>query len=257
MKNIRKIKKSELKILLKDNNLLEFNREISDIHVSKMRDSIINCGLLRLPVIGDVSKFDKERKQVIIDGQHLCKAITSLPTGVLVGNIPCVVKKYNNKGEVIADISKLNNTQKTWSDENYLDAWFKFGKDNIEHYTNYAYLWNAYYHSFSGLPCGFLVDLYSKNKDAFKEGRLTFRDREFSDKLAQICLMLKEDFKKGSFTLHGLRMWAMVRKFDEKKDIDFKKLKSRLINAVRTNEDKNCNGRDDFKEFVHTVYTRL
>ena len=257
MKDIKEFTKKELKVLVKEKNLLEFNRDISDIHTKKMVESVIECGILRLPVIGDISSFDQNKKYVIIDGQHLCNAIVKLPNGIYEDSVPCIVKVYKNKRDVISDISKLNNTQKTWNDENYLDAWFKFGKDNVEHFTNYSYLWNAYNHSYDGLPCGFLVDLFATSKDSFKEGNLTFRDREFSDRLAQICLILKEDFKKGSFTLHGLRMWAMKRKFEEKKDIDFVKLKSRLTQALRNKEDSNCNGREDFKEFVKNIYLRV
>ncbi len=257
MQKIQKFTVAQLKELLKEKNLLEFNRDISEGHTKKMQESVMDCGILRLPVIGDLSAFDKNRKQAIIDGQHLCNAIVRLPRSSAITSIDCIVKTYESKKDVISDISKLNNTQKTWNDENYLDAWFKFGKDNIEHFTNYTYLHNLYSSSFDGLPCGFLVDLYAKSKDDFKEGRLEFRDREFSDKLAQISLMLKEDFKKGSFTLHGLRMWAMKRKFEEKKDIDFFKLKSRLSQAIRNKEDAMCNGREDFNEFCKNVYTRL
>ena len=74
---MKKIKVSQLKDLIKEKNLLEFNRDIQPRHVEKMRLSIIECGLLRLPVLGDVSKFDK-RDLVILDGQHLCSAITKL-----------------------------------------------------------------------------------------------------------------------------------------------------------------------------------
>ena len=79
---IKEFKKTELKELLQTKNLLEFNRDLSEKHVEKMIKSIVDCGILRYPVIGDVSAFDK-RKYVIIDGQHLCKAIVNLPNGSL------------------------------------------------------------------------------------------------------------------------------------------------------------------------------
>ena len=53
---------SEINELLKDDNLLEFNRDITPKHVEKMQQSILNCGILRLPVIADISKFDKTNK---------------------------------------------------------------------------------------------------------------------------------------------------------------------------------------------------
>ena len=252
---MKEFKINEIKELLKEKNLLEFNRDISQRHTNSILESVNQCGILRLPIIGDISEFDPRRKYVIVDGQHLCNALTTDP--IKHKKIMCIVKKYNNKKEVIKDVAKLNNVQKTWNDENYLDAWYKFGKDNIEHFSNYAYLWNTYNHIFDGLPCGFLVDLYSKNKELFREGKLEFRDVKFSDKLAQISYMLKQDYNKGAFTLQGLRNWAFNRKFKELKDINFIKLEARLKLAIRNNEDKNCNGRDDFSEFIDRIYKRV
>jgi hypothetical protein len=246
------LKISEIKDMLKEKNLLEFNREISQRHSNAIMESINECGLLRVPVIGDISKFDK-RKYVIIDGQHLCNAIVNIKN---IKNINCIVKKYDNKTEVIHDVSKLNNVQKTWNDENYLNAWYKFGKDN-EYFTNYAYLWNQYNEIFDGLPCGYLVDLYSTNKELFRTGKLDFRDRKFSDKIAQLSYILKSEYSKGAFTLQGLKNWTFTRKFKELKDVDFNKLESRLRLALKNNEDNNCNGRDDFSEFIDRIYKRL
>ena len=241
---IKEFKKTELKELLQTKNLLEFNRDLSDKHVQKMIKSIVDCGILRYPVIGDVSAFDK-RNYVIIDGQHLCKAIVNLPNGSAVNKINAITKVYTDKKEVIEDISKLNNTQKSWNDENYLDAWYKYGRSNEVYFSNYSYL-----------PCGFLVDLYSVSKSSFREGNLEFKNREFSDKLASLCYDLKKDFKKASFALTGLSIWAFGR-INEKKDIDFFKLRSRLFRALSNREDKNIQGREEFKEFVKETYTRL
>ena len=254
MYTVKKLSIQQLKALLVEKNLLEFNREISFKHTIKMQNSIMECGLLRLPVIGDISKFDK-RKNVIIDGQHLCSAVVSLPPKQRPHEIDVIIKKYENKRDVIEDISKLNNTQKSWNDENYLEAWYKFGKDN-EYFSNYSYLSNIYNDVFDGLPCGFLVDLYCTDKDAFKEGKLQFVNREFSDKLASLCFSLKDDYRKSSFTLHGLRIWAFNR-LAAKKAVDWNKLRSRVLNAVRKNEDKQCQKREDFRDFVQEVYTRL
>lgn len=244
--------KQEVKELLQQKNLLEFNREISSRHVATMYESIEQCGILRLPVIADVSEFD-HRKYAIADGQHLCAAFVKTKTN----SIHCIVKKYKSKEDLIADVAKLNNVQKTWTDENYLNAWYKFGKDNIEHFSNYAYLWNIYNDVFDGLPCGFLVDVYALNKEGFRSGALEFKDQEVSDKIAQLSYMLKTEYRKGSYTLQGLRMWVFDRIFSQMKDLDFVKLQSRLKLALRNNEDKNCNGREDFRDFCELIYTRL
>ena len=251
---MKKIKVSQLKDLIKEKNLLEFNRDIQPRHVEKMRLSIIECGLLRLPVLGDVSKFDK-RDLVIIDGQHLCSAITKLDPKNSMSEIDCIVKVYEDKASVISDIAKLNNTQKVWNDEDYLYAWVKYGKEN-EYYSYYSDLYNQY-ENFDGIPCAFLIDLFAKNKDDFKEGKLEFRDREFSIKLLQVAHKLKIDFKKPSQTLQGLRLWAFERYFKDKRDIDFIKLESRLFDALRNNKAKDFANREEFREFVQTVYSKL
>ena len=49
----------EVKEMLKPRNLLEFNREISERHTKTLTKSINECGVLRYPVIGNISKFDK------------------------------------------------------------------------------------------------------------------------------------------------------------------------------------------------------
>jgi hypothetical protein len=252
---IQKIKISELKELVKEKNLLEFNRDIQPRHVEKMIKSVTNCGLLRLPIIGDISKFDS-RKLVIIDGQHLCSALTLLDPNNAYHEVNCIVKEYDNKAEVIRDIAKLNNTQKTWNDEDYLYAWVKFGKDNIHHYADYSDLYNQY-QNFEGIPCAFLIDLFAKNKDDFKEGRLEFRDRDFSMRLLQICYKLKVDFNKPSQTLHGLRLWAFERYFRDKREIDFVKLESRLFDSLRNNKAREFSNREEFREFVQTIYTKI
>jgi len=251
---MKKLKIKKIKELLKEKNLLEFNREISQRHTNSIIESISQCGLLRVPILGDISSFDN-RKLVIVDGQHLCSALTKMNSSIK--EVDCIVKKYDNKNEVIRDVAKLNNVQKTWNDENYLNAWYKFGKDNIDYFSNYAYLWNTYNNIFDGLPCGFIVDLYATNKENFRSGTLEFRDVQFSDKLAQISFMLKSKYNKAAFTLQGLRNWAFARKFKEMRDLDFQKLESRLKMSLKNNEDQYCNGREDFSAFVDRIYKRL
>lgn len=253
--DIKELSLKEIKELTKEDRLLSFNRDIQPRHVNKMIQSVNECGILRLPVIGDISAFDK-RKRVIIDGQHLCVGITKLDKNNQMSKVKCLLKVYKEKSEVIADIAKLNNTQKTWNDEDYLYAWYKFGRDNVDHYINYSELYNTY-QNFEGIPCSFMVDLFAKSKDDFKEGKLEFRDKDFSTKILQICYKLRESFNKPAHTLHGLRMWAVERVFVEKREIDYVKLESRLFDALRTSKDNEFNGRDDFREFIQRIYTKI
>lgn len=238
----------ELKGLLTDKALLPFNRDIQVRHVQKMAKSIEECGLLRLPVLGRLL-YEDNQPLAIIDGQHLINALVNNKKG----NIQCIVKDYDHKRDVIDDISKLNNTQKTWNDVNYLDAWFKYGKDNLDSWSNYSYLYTQYQNN--NLPCGYLVELYSSSKKDFRTGSLTFWNREYSDKVFQIANMLKNKYRKPAHTLQGLTNWAK-KMYTDKKSVDFNKLNSRLSVALRNDEDRNCNGRDDFKDFLNDLYTR-
>jgi hypothetical protein len=249
---IEKLSREKVRELLKKDNLLEFNRTIKPRHVKSMFDSVKACGILRLPVVGKL-KYPDRRSDAVIDGQHLLSAFLKTKQPF----INCVRKEYTNKSQVIRDVAKLNNIQKSWNDENYLESWYKFGKTNLKYFSNYSYLYNMYKEILTGLPCGLLIDIYAVNKNDFKEGRLQFKDREFSDKLAQICYILKMNHKKGAFTLQGLRVWAFKRKYKEGKDIDFLKLESRLKLALRNNEDKNCNSREDFDALVDIIYNRV
>jgi hypothetical protein len=253
-KPIQEIKKAELKKLLEEKNLLEFNRDIQPRHVEKMRNSVRDCGVLRLPVIGDVSAFDP-RGKVIVDGQHLCKALVTSPIGKY-NVISVILKVYKSKKQLIDDISKLNNTQKSWNDENYLEAWFKYGKTNYGHFTQYQKLYDLYNNKYDGLPCGLLIDLYTSSKSGFREGTLEFRDEEFSDNLADMCFDLHSRQKKAAFALHGLRVWAFER-LGAKKTIDWIKLKSRLAKALKNGEDKNIQGREDFRAFIAGIYNAI
>ena len=248
---------SDVKEMLKPSGLLEFNREIEPSHVRNMMISLDECGIKRLPVIGNVEKFDERRKHVIVDGQHLLSAFVKWGPMNNQSKILCIVDEYEDKSALIHDVAKLNNTQRSWTDVNYLHAWYKYGRDNLDYYANYHELYQLYNFQFDGMPIGFMVDLFAKSKDEFREGRLEFRDKEWSIKILQIAYKLKMDHGKPAHTLHGLRMWAAERVFQRGKEIDFIKLEARIMEAIRHNEDKTCNGRDDFKELVERVYTRL
>ena len=98
--------------------------------------------------------------------------------------------------------------------------------------------------------------MYARSKSEFREGTLEFRDEEFSDNLAELCFELQTNHDKASFALQGLRMWAF-NKLNSKEIIDWRKLKSRLNKALRQDEDKKIQGREDFKDFVNKTYTAL
>jgi len=244
---IKEFTKSEIKELIKEKNLLPFNREVVSQHVTKMAKSVAKCGVLRAPVIG-VLKYHEVDRYAIIDGQHLCKAIT-LTTGR--DKVQCVVKEYTSKKDVIQDIAVLNNTQKTWNDLNYLIAWYKYGNDN-EFYHQYSTLYNEYTNT--DISIGLLISIFTSDKTGFKEGRLTFRDRDFSYKILTLVNYLKNEWNLNAHTLTGLVVWCNNSKFTHKVDIDFKYLKRLIKDELELRPSDVPRSRDEFAEFLSNLY---
>ena len=234
--------------LLLEKNLLSFNRTISLSHSIKLSKSIKEIGVLRLPVIANISKIYASKKTTIIDGQHLLKGFLLDKSNK---SITCIQKNYNNKAQLIKDIALLNSTQKNWNDNDYLNAWYYYGTDNKQYYHNYIQMYNYKNDIYKGLSLGVLIDVFGNGKDKFKAGQMTFKNITLSKQVADLCLELKTKYKKGAFTLYGLIMEMKTNKYN------YNKLRSRLLNALKNNEDENCNGREDFREFIKTIYKRV
>jgi hypothetical protein len=252
---IKKFTRQELQELLLPENLLPFNRDITGAHVGKMVRSVEACGLLRAPIIGRLNYVDPPI-HAIIDGQHLTTAIVSMKHMHEYDSIECIVKDFDSKRDVINAVARVNNTQKIWNDEHYLRAWHLYGEDNGKYYGNYQFLMNLFTND--NLPCSFVVALYCYSKEEFKAGELTFRDKDFCDKVYKLALMLKNQYDKQSPCLYGLEMWAKRRHFHDKKKINFEKLESRVKAGIRTKErGAMAVGRDDFGSWIDEVYNRL
>lgn len=246
---------AEISGLLMTKNLLEFNRNINKKHVSTMEKSIKKSGILRTPLIADVSTFDK-RGILIADGQHLLSAIVKLAKEMNYSKVRCMIKLYTTKEELISDIANINNVGKSWLDDDYLEAWFKYGKDNIRYFQNYAHLYNMRVNCFPNLPMGTLIKTYTRNKPDFKSGKLEFRDQGFSDTLAALLERLHKTHISGANTLDGIVSWALDRRAFGLA-IDWVKLEARIIAAINTGEISRRESREDMKICVEMVYNRI
>ena len=254
--NVVNLKPSQIKEMIKKKNLIEFNRDISSAHVKKMVESIKKCGLLRLPVIGDVSAFS-EKGKVVVDGQHLCTAITKLPPGHELSKVPVIIKKYESKKQLIADIAKLNNTQKKWSDLDYLEAWYKYGSQN-KNFSDYAHLYNITKSAFPQISFGVILEIYlveGGKKDKFREGDMVLKNKENGDKIISMCNYFLEEFDAPATFMVALS--RVLKRKIANRSIDFNKMRSRLRDDFRNNKHVGIRGREGFIDFIERAYTRL
>lgn len=93
------------------------NRAIIPSHVTKMAESIMKLGILR-PVVVAYLDFKGVKDYYIIDGQHLYHALIRLGY-----DIPYVTIDVKNDEELIESLALLNNSSKSWTMTDYVQAW--------------------------------------------------------------------------------------------------------------------------------------
>lgn len=93
------------------------NRAIIPSHVTKMAESIMKLGILR-PVVVAYLDFKGVKDYYIIDGQHLYHALIRLGY-----DIPYVVVDIKNDEELIETLALVNNSSKSWTMTDYVQAW--------------------------------------------------------------------------------------------------------------------------------------
>jgi hypothetical protein len=93
------------------------NRAIIPAHVTKMAESIMKLGILRPVVVANLD-FKGVKDDYIIDGQHLYHALLRLGY-----DIPYVTIDVNDNEDLIAALALLNNSSKSWTMQDYVQAW--------------------------------------------------------------------------------------------------------------------------------------
>lgn len=239
--NIITLTKNDVAELLKEENLLEFNREIKMKHVKKMKESIATLGVLRLPVLAKLNYC--ESQLAIADMQHGLTAIESMMGAD--DTIQAIVKECDSKREVVDLVAKLNTTSKGWNDRDYMNCWIEFGGDN-EFYGNYVLLSNRL--EMTNLSIGLLVDIYTSNKGGFKNGALQFSNPKKSLIVSNFCAYFKA---KGypSFQLTGLSQFLL------RNNLSPRELKSFKLRINKLSENHLLpKHRDDFRDLLSVIY---
>jgi len=118
---------------LKDSTTLSFNylaginRSVHPGQVTKLAHSLEKMGILRPVIIAEISFINGKKNKYIIDGQHLFNALLRLGW-----EIPYVVIEIKNKQELVETIALLNSSSKSWTMQDYVNAWSSLSNDYIK-----------------------------------------------------------------------------------------------------------------------------
>lgn len=97
---------------------LEFNRGIQQGHVSRLMLSMKRFGLLTFPIMTETDCVDGTKRIYIVDGQHRFRAMKLLGLPIWYTMVT-----ISNLEELVKLIADLNNTSRTWSNQDFLKAW--------------------------------------------------------------------------------------------------------------------------------------
>jgi hypothetical protein len=105
---------------------LEINRITDTGHIQKMVASVRNMGVVR-PIICVRMNLAGSDQLFVIDGQHLFKSLQSEDL-----EIPYVVIDVEDKIDMVQKMAMLNNSSKSWTLLNYVNAFKMHLKDYYE-----------------------------------------------------------------------------------------------------------------------------
>ena len=97
--------------------LENINRITDPKHIQKMVSSIRSMGVIRPIICVKVKFIDGTERLYVIDGQHLFKALCA--EGL---EIPFVIIEVQNDVELVHKMAMLNNSSKSWTLLNYVNA---------------------------------------------------------------------------------------------------------------------------------------
>jgi len=107
--------------------LAGINRPINPGHVTKLAKSIEQLGILQPIIVGLIEFITGKPELYIIDGQHKFNALlrNNMP-------IPYIVIEIKDKKELIETIALLNASSKSWTTQDYVNAWASMVPDYVK-----------------------------------------------------------------------------------------------------------------------------
>lgn len=244
---IVKKSKKEIVELLKKENLLVFNRKITKAHAMNILESINTYGMLRLPVI--VQTLYDNNKEAIADSQH---TLTGLVTKMSANEYQdCILVKCKTKKEVIDLIAKLNTTAKSWSNENFLSAWLKFGAD-YEYYPIYEMIDNR--QKQSGISLSKILDIFISNKNAFKKGEPKLKNPIQANNVYKFAKHFRSKYKSAAHQIAGVIQFAQTKKWEDEEKVNNFILRVDSYASIKGN--RYPKDREDIKDKLEELYCK-
>ncbi len=121
-------KLSTIKIKPENYDRLNFmagvNRTINSVQVAVLKSSVKKWGILRDIIVVKTKLFSGKNELYIIDGQHLFTALTLLEESFSIK-----VLESNDLDDIVMLMADLNTSAKSWTTENYLNAWCSTGRN--------------------------------------------------------------------------------------------------------------------------------
>lgn len=169
------------------------NRPLNKTHVSRMYDSILSIGIVRLPVV-----IKTNFKLYRGDGQHLFEAMS------LAGakSFRFFLVEAETEEEAFKIIAMLNSTQKRFTTINYIDGWANYNSD----YKTMQSFYKTYKLS-NGVMAELLTGLPAQDAlKVIKGGKLKVTDMELAKEkiLFMYDLMNRTQHKMGSRGCEGI-----------------------------------------------------
>jgi hypothetical protein len=103
---------------------LDNNRILNPGHIQTMIDSVRTMGVIRPVVCIETDVISGKKERYISDGQHLFTCLVS--EGL---EIPYIVIDVTDEIEVVVKMAKMNNSSKSWTLMNYINAFKPYLSD--------------------------------------------------------------------------------------------------------------------------------
>lgn len=96
---------------------LDNNRILNPSHIQTMIESVRSMGVIRPVVCIETDVISGKKERYVTDGQHLFTCLVS--EGM---EIPYIVLNVKDEIEVVVKMAKMNNSSKSWTLMNYVNA---------------------------------------------------------------------------------------------------------------------------------------